>query len=199
VNISSLQIIDINNEANPIKINSYGVGWNIETIYPFKQKLFIGSSTGMFVFNINNPASPVREGSFAHARACDPVVADDKYAFVTLRAGSFCEGTNNQLDVINIQNVLSPSLAKTYSMTNPYGLAKDGDLLFVCDGKDGLKVYNASNVMNLQMIKHIKDFETFDVIAGNSKLLLVAKNGLYQYDYSNINNIHQLSTIAVAN
>lgn len=199
VNISSLQIIDISNSADPKQTGSYGVGWNIETIYPFKQKLFLGSSAGMFVFNITNPSAPVREGSFAHARACDPVVADDNYAFVTLRAGTFCQGTNNQLDVINIQNVSSPSLLKTYSMTNPFGLAKDGNLLFVCDGKSGLKIYNASDVMNLQMIKHIKDYETYDVIAGNSKLLLVAKDGLYQYDYSNINSIRLLSRIAVTN
>jgi hypothetical protein len=199
VNISTLQIIDISNAADPMKVNSYGAGWNIETIYPFKQKLFLGSSTGMFVFNITNPVAPVWEGNFAHARACDPVVADDKYAFVTLRAGSFCQGTNNELDVINVQNVMSTSLVKTYSMTNPYGLAKDGNLLFVCDGKNGLKIYDASDVMNLQMIKHIKDFETYDVIAGNSKLLLVAKKGLYQYDYSNVNNIRLLSKIAVAN
>ncbi|MES1198123.1 MAG: hypothetical protein ABUL41_02495 [Chitinophagaceae bacterium] len=197
VNNSFLKIIDISNTPDPVETGSYYAGWNIETIYPFKQKLFLGSSSGMFVFNINNPSSPVREGSFSHARACDPVVADDNYAFVTLRTGTFCSGTNNELDVINIQNVLSPSLVKMYSMTNPFGLAKDGNLLFVCDGKSGLKIYNASDVMNLQMIKHIKDYETYDVIAGNSRLLLVAKDGLYQYDYSNVNNIRQLSRIEI--
>lgn len=199
VNISSLQIIDINNAADPIQTGSYSAGWNIETIYPFKQKLFLGSSSGMFVFNINNPSAPVREGAFAHARACDPVVADDDYAFVTLRAGTFCSGTNNELDVINIQNVMNPSLLKIYSMTNPFGLAKDGDLLFVCDGKDGLKIYDASNAVSLQMIKQVKDLETYDVIAGSSRLLLVAKDGLYQYDYSNVNNIHLLSRISIEN
>jgi len=199
VDNSSLQIIDITNSADPVQTGSYYAGWNIETIYPFKQKLFLGSSSGMFVYNINNPSAPEREGGFAHARACDPVIADDNFALVTLRAGNFCSGTNNELDVINISNILSPSLVKTYSMTNPFGLAKDGNLLFICDGKSGLKVYNASDVMNLQMIKHINDYESFDVIAGNSKLLLVAKDGLYQYDYSNVNNIRLLSRIAVIN
>ncbi|MBK5272915.1 MAG: hypothetical protein JJE22_18090, partial [Bacteroidia bacterium] len=165
--------------------------------YPFKQKLFLGSSSGMFVFNIDNPSAPLFETGFSHAQACDPVVADDNYAFVTLRTGNFCSGITNELDVINIQNILSPSLIKSYSMSNPFGLAKDDNLLFICDGKSGLKVYNASDVMNLQMIKQVKDIEAYDVIAGNSKLLLVAKDGLYQYDYSNVNNIRLLSRMAV--
>jgi hypothetical protein len=197
VNISNLEVIDISNTADPVKKGTIGAGWNIETIYPFKDKLFLGSSSGMFVYNISNPSSPAREGGFAHARACDPVVADDNYAYVTLRTGTFCQGTDNELDVIDIRNMQTPSLVKFYSMTNPYGLAKDGNLLFVCDGKSGLKIFNAGDVMNLQMIKQIPGIETYDVIAGNKKLLLVAKNGLYQYDYSNAGNIRLLSKISV--
>jgi len=197
VNRANLQVLNTNNPANPVHTATRFIGWNIETIYPFKQKLFIGSSTGMFIFNINNPALPVNEGAFTHARACDPVVADDNFAYVTLRAGNFCQGTNNQLDIINVQNLPSVSLVKTYNMTNPFGLAKDGNLLFICDGKDGLKVYDSGNVLNLQLRKHIKGMETFDVIAANSILLLVAKDGLYQYSYSNPDNIHLLSKITV--
>lgn len=197
VNTSSLNIIDISNSTTPIKVGVYPAGWNIETIYPFGQKLFLGASAGMFIIDISNPVAPVSQGTFQHARACDPVVADANYAFVTLRAGNFCQGTNNQLDVINVQNVMSPTLVKTYSMTNPFGLAKDGNLLFICDGKDGLKVYNSSNVLNLQLVNHIKGFDTYDVIADNGKLILVTQKGLYQYDYSDVNNIRQLSKIAV--
>jgi hypothetical protein len=198
VNQSSINVIDVSSIAVTAIKERIPVGWNIETIYPFKNKLFIGSSNGMFIYNITNPALPVREGSFSHARACDPVVADDDYAFVTLRAGTFCQGTNNQLDVINVQNPLAPSLVKTYSLFNPHGLAKDGNLLFVCDGKEGLKIFNASNVNNLQQVSRINNLEAYDVIAWNKKLLLVAKEGLLQYDYSNASNITQISKISVS-
>ena len=148
---------------------------------------------------LSNPVAPVREGSVAHFTACDPVVADDNYAFVTLRAGTSCQGTNNQLDVINVQNVMSPWLVKTYGLTNPHGLAKDGDLLFICDGTDGLKVYNTSNVFSLQLIDRVKNIETYDVIAWNNKLLVVAKGGLYQYDYSNPSSLSLISKMTVNN
>src|SRR5678816_1354029 len=84
VNISSIKVLDISAINDPQLRNTVPVGWNIETIYPFKNKLFLGSSTGMFIFDISNPLAPVREGSVAHFRACDPVVADNTYAFVTL-------------------------------------------------------------------------------------------------------------------
>jgi hypothetical protein len=199
VNNTSLNVLNIADVHDPQLQNTVGVGWSIETIYPFKSKLFIGSSNGMFIFDISNPVAPVREGSVAHFRACDPVVADDNYAFVTLRAGTTCQGTNNQLDVINVQNVTSPVLVKTYGLTNPHGLAKDGDLLFVCDGSDGLKVYNASNVFNLQLLDRVKNIETYDVIAWNNRLLVVAKGGLYQYNYSNPSRLSLISKMSVNN
>jgi len=197
VNRSSLQTISVTSPNDPQLLGTENMGWNIETIYPFKDKLFIGSATGMFIYNINNPSAPEKQGSFTHSRACDPVVADDDYAFVTLREGNQCDGTSNQLDIVNVQNLLSPSLVKTYQMTNPHGLAKDGNYLFICDGSDGLKVYDASSVLNLKLIKHIKGLETFDVIAWNKRLILVTDKGLRQYDYSDINDIRLLSTIAV--
>jgi hypothetical protein len=92
VNNSSLNVIDVANSNDPVKTSTIPFGWNIETIYPFKQKLFVGSSSGMFIFDINNPSSPLLQGQFNHARACDPVVADDDYAYVTLRSGNECTG-----------------------------------------------------------------------------------------------------------
>jgi hypothetical protein len=199
VNMQSIKVLDISAMIDPQLQNTVPVGWNIETIYPFKNKLFLGSSNGMFIFDISNPVAPAREGSVAHFSACDPVVADNTYAFVTLRAGTLCQGTNNQLDVINVQNVMSPQLVKTYGLTNPHGLAKDGDLLFICDGSDGLKVYNTSNVLSLQLLDRVKNIETYDVIAWNNKLLVVAKGGLYQYNYSNPSSLSLISKLAVNN
>ena len=197
VNQSSLQTISVTTANDPQLVKSENMGWSIETIFPFKDKLFIGSATGMFIYSISNPSVPERQGSFSHARACDPVIADDDYAFVTLRDGNICSGNANQLDIVNVQNVFSPSLVKTYQLTNPFGLAKDGNYLFICDGRDGLKVYDASSVTNLKLIKHLPGMETYDVIAWNKRMLLVTDKGLLQYDYSDIGNIRLLSTISI--
>ena len=55
VNNSSIKVLDISAVNDPQLQNTVGVGWNIETIYPFKNKLFIGSSNGMFIFDIIQP------------------------------------------------------------------------------------------------------------------------------------------------
>jgi len=41
--------------------------------------------------------------------------------------------------------------------------------------------------------------DTYDVIAWNKNAIVVAKDGLYQYDYSDANNIHLVSKISIAN
>jgi hypothetical protein len=192
-----LRTFNVSNTLNPQQVATSNLGWNIETIYPFKNKLFIGSSTGMFVYDITNPATPVREGQFTHARACDPVIADDNNAYVTLHDGTVCSGTSNQLDVLNITNLSSPSLIKTYPMTHPHGLTKANNLLFICDGRDGLKMYDASSPGNIVLLKHIPGIETYDAIAWNNNLIVVAKDGLYQYDYSNPANLVQRSKLTV--
>jgi hypothetical protein len=195
----TLNSLSISNPADPVLSGNINAGWDIETIYPFKNKLFLGSMGGMFIYDISDPANPVQQSNFIHARACDPVIADDNYAYITLSSGTNCGPTKDELQIVNVQNLSSPALIRSYDMTNPHGLSKDDNLLFICDGKDGLKVFNASDVQNLQHIKTFGGLETYDVIAFNNRAIVVAKDGLYQYDYSNTSNIHLLSKIATKN
>jgi hypothetical protein len=198
VSMSHLDVFNISNPADPQRGNPVPIGWNIETIYPFKDKLFIGSRTGMFVYSLANIDAPAYVSQFQHADICDPVIADDNYAYVTLHAGTTCMGTLNQLDIVKLNNLSNPVLQKTYQMTSPHGLSKDGDLLFICDGQAGLKLYNASDVMNLQLLKVVTTKMAYDVITFNKIALLIGDDGLYQYDYSNPSMIRLLSKINIS-
>ncbi|TMI94706.1 MAG: hypothetical protein E6H08_08225 [Bacteroidetes bacterium] len=199
VSNSALNVVSIANGADPVFSNKVQMNWGIETLYPFNNRLFIGSTTGMFIFDIANPTNPVQLGTFSHARKCDPVIADNTNAFVTLRSGTTCQGFGEQLDVLDISNLSNPTLIKSYPMTNPHGLAKDGNTLIICDGRDGLKFYNASDVRNLSLQKQMTGLETYDVIAFNGWALVVAKDGLYQYDYSSLSNIKLISKMNIKN
>ena len=193
-----LSAFDISTPLNPELIKKQTIdNQNIETIYPFKNKLFIGSTAGMYIYDVSSPANPVKQGQFTHARSCDPVVADGNTAWVTLRDGTTCGGNVNQLEVVNVTDVTKPTLVKTYNFTNPFGLSKEGNVLFICDGRDGLKVYDAANADDLKLIKQITGLVTYDIITWNYKALVVAKDGLYQFDYSDLNNIRLLSKIGI--
>lgn len=195
---SDLDVFNITDPVDPQHSSRKNVGWNIETIYPFMGNLFIGSQSGMYIYSISNPDNPVQTGQFNHVRSCDPVIADDKYAYVTLRSGTFCQGFTNELDILQLNGLNDPTLLKVYNLTNPHGLSKDGSVLFVCDGQDGLKIYNAADVMNLTMIKQLENLDAYDVITVQGNALVVAKDGLYQFDYSNLANIRLLSKMDIS-
>ncbi len=197
---NDLNVFNISQSENPVFTNTVNVGWGIETIYPFKNNLFIGSQSGMFIFNTTNPAQPERLSQFTHITRCDPVIADDNFAYVTLRTGTDCNGSSiNVLDILNIQNLQSPWLVKSYPLTNPHGLSKSGNTLFICDGSAGLKVYDAADVNKLRLLQTVEGIDAYDVIAQNNNAIVVAKNGLYQYNYSNRNNLILQSKISYIN
>lgn len=197
VSNSTLEVLNISQPMNPVWKTKTSLGWGIETIYPFKDKLFIGAQSGMHIYSVEDPANPVKASTFDHARVCDPVIADDTYAYVTLRNGTQCMGYVNQLDVVNVENIFSPKLVKSYPLTNPHGLSKAGNHLFVCDGRDGLRILDASNPSNVTIKSTIPMPRTFDVICFNNVAIVSAEDGLYQYDYSDINNIKLLSRIGI--
>lgn len=66
-----LQLYSVGDIAKPSFFNSVNIGFGIETIFPYGDKLFIGSQTGMFIFDNSSPSSPFQIGSFAHVRSCE--------------------------------------------------------------------------------------------------------------------------------
>lgn len=197
VDQSSLRMFSLT--ADLPSLGTTYIGRNIETIFPYNNHLFIGSTNGMFIYNISNPVSPAYVSTYIHGTACDPVVVDDHYAYITLRSGTPCNTTFNQLEVVDIQNMTNPVLSHTVQMTNPHGLGKDGNTLFICDGTDGLKVFDVTNPTTISTtpVVHVQGIQATDVIPYNNILLMIGDDGLYQYDYTNVQNISLLSRIAV--
>jgi len=196
-----LNIIDINDIQNMSILKKINVSWNIETIFPYNNTLFIGSQNGMIIYDITDSANPSFISDYWHITSCDPVVVDDTLAYVTLRSGNLCGETNDQLDVINISDLSNPSLVRSYAMENPYGLGIDNKTLFVCDGNAGLKIFDADDVMKISenQIAEFPSIQAFDVIPVNNLLMLIGKDGLYQYDYSDLKNIRLVSSVTISN
>lgn len=184
VDSHNINIFDISNLNEPKALEDVFAGFDIETIFNRGDHLFLGSMRGMYIYNISTPSSPKFVSEFEHGTACDPVVVDENYAYITLRAGNLCGAFESSLEIVDISDIRNPERVKTYSMDNPYGLGIKDDTLFICDGSSGLKVYNKVDVENLELIKTFSDITTFDVIPLNSHLLLIGENTLYQYNYS---------------
>jgi hypothetical protein len=182
VDNKNLNVFDISTPNNPTMKNKVNIGWGIETIFPFKNNLFIGSKAGMFIYNVTYPDNPVYKSQFKHARTCDPVFVVGDIAYVTLRSGNKCSGYTNQLDVIDIKNLHSPKLIKSYKMSNPHGLSVIGNKMILCEGEYGLKVLDIKDKKDITTKTSISNNHFYDVIGLNEQdIIVVGKEGLYQY------------------
>ncbi|MCB0640370.1 MAG: hypothetical protein KDC44_01965 [Phaeodactylibacter sp.] len=198
----NLKVFNLDNPLQPAETSTINLGWGIETIIPHGNELFIGSNSGMFIFDNTDPANPVELSRLAHATACDPVFVKDNFAYVTLREGSFCQGFDNQLDLIDISDLRNPVLVKSFSMDNPHGLSIDENDLFLCEGRHGLKVFDITNPekLNNNRLDWVKDLHAYDVIVlpGDKKVaMVIGEDGFYQYNFDNPENLKLLSKIEV--
>jgi hypothetical protein len=194
----NINVFNISNLEKPEVLESVFAGFDIETIFNRGDHLFLGSRSGMYIYNISRPETPTFVSEFQHGTACDPVVVDDQYAYVTLRGGNDCGATESGLFVIDITDLKKPFEVKSYPMDGPYGLGIKDNLIFICDGNSGLKVYNKENVLDLKLVNHFEEIQTYDVIPLSNQLLMVGDQVLYQYEYLE-NQIRLLSEFSLAN
>lgn len=185
VDMQQLNIFNISDPANTSKVATQPIGFDIETIFPYGDKLFIGSSSAMYIYSLANPAAPQRLSAVSHFRACDPVVANDTIAYVTLRSGTRCFGTVNALLVYKINNIANPIQVAQVNMDGPYGLGYSGNGLYVCDGQN-LRVFDIANGASPMAKPSINTTEKFyDVIPYGNLLICYIDNGVSLYDITN--------------
>lgn len=200
VDHSTLYMFDVNDDENPHSIGKQNVGWDVETMFIYDGHMFFGTQSGMRIFNLDVATVPEYVGEFWHVTSCDPVVVSDGYAYVTLRGGNQCGSNVNRLDVLQLSaDYKNTTLLQSYPLNGPYGLGIDGDILFVCDGDAGLKVYDVTDKHHIDdhMIARFSNINTYDVIPVNDYLFMIGEDGFYQYDYSDLNDIRQVSFIPV--
>ncbi len=196
---SILAVVDINSPTQPQRKTDQTLLTWPETLFPSGQNLFVGSRAGMSIYDLTSPSQPLLLSQYEHIYSCDPVVVQGHFAYVTLYNGDICHMNTNELQLIDITDLKNPSLYTTYPMTNPHGLAMDQNLLFICDGSDGLKIFDASNpdsISSRQLARYPVS-NALDVIPFNNIALVIGSDGLYQYDYSKLNNIKLLSKIEI--
>lgn len=196
----NLYTLKLNSASEASLLNTTQVEWNVETIFITDDHMFLGTQNGMLVFSLEVAERPSQVGSYSHITSCDPVVIKGKLAFVTLHGGTTCHGTVNQLDVIQMSDGYSKfTTLKSYPMYSPHGLGIDDDLLFICDGDAGLKIYNAADPMAITQnpVASFPSINAYDVIPMNNYLFMIGEKGFLLYDYSNIQNIKQIGFIPV--
>ena len=193
----TLSTYDISDSSKILLKSRTNVGGTMETLFPTDSLLFMGSTSGMYIYNLKNPSAPKFISLYTHFTSCDPVVVQGQYAFVTLRSNAdswSCSRNVNELQVIDIRNINHPIEKVNYPMINPKGLAIDGNRIFVCDGMN-LVVMDAGDPLMMTELKRITlDGMPYDLIAKNGLLTVSYSAGIKQYAYDG-DTIQKLSVI----
>ena len=185
IDASNIVVFDIREPRTPKLLGKTAIGFGIETLFPYEHYLFIGSQTGMFIYDARDVRLPVKVSEFRHARACDPVVVEGDRAYVTLRNGTRCGDSENELHIVDISKITDPLLLSSYTMDGPQGLSVGGGTAIVCDLND-VSILDVKNEQAVREIASIPVPNAYDVIWSGNLLIIVAPNGLFLFDVKDI-------------
>ncbi len=194
---SEVQLVSLENPSSPSIWNDFYVDEDIETLFPYEEYLFIGSETGVDIYENTSPGQISYISSLQHVQSCDPVVVEGNFAYVTLRSTSNCTvGEVDEFMIFDISDINNPELVTEYGMQGPEGLGVDDGIAFICDGAAGLKVFDVTDPEQIDVLSHLDHLECYDLIPHDNILIIIGYDALYQYSYSSFP-MKELSSIPI--
>lgn len=200
VNDDNLSVYQLNGEGRMTFLAARRMNWGrmAETLFPYGDYLFVGTTTGMLIYSLDDPVNLTQVSEYRHIWACDPVVVQGNYAFVTLRNGQQCQRAVNRLEVVDISQITAPRQVATLDLANPHGLAVNGRNLVICEGGHGLKSLAIDNP-TLPKVQHSLDAgHCYDVLAGSQSWIVTGADGIRQYRLDDLDRLHEISRMPVS-
>lgn len=198
IDVSDLVVFSIRDPKKPKLEARVNIGFGIETLFAYEYYLFVGSQTGMFIYDARDIRVPIKVSEFRHARACDPVVVEGNRAYVTLRSGARCGPADNALHIIDISNVAEPKKIGEYQMEGPAGLSVVNGIAYICDGSR-IRILDVKDENAIKEISTISIDDPYDVILRDDLLFITSPNGIFIYNIADPRNptkVFFLSSIA---
>lgn len=202
IDLNYLKIFDLSDNDDPVLTSSIKVGYGLETIFIYGNYIYLGANDGVYVISVANPFQPVQMQKIQHHISCDPVVVQGNYAYSTQRVNAVGCGTIWNMSALAVYDVTDPlqsSLVKSIIMDHPYGLAVEGNWLYVCDpGQGGIVVYNISNPANPVEMTVAAVTEPRDIILMYPYMIVSTTTSFQIYNYSDPMNIYSLGTLIIS-
>ena len=175
-------------------------GNGTETVYHDDGHLFIGQANGMVIMDISTPVSPRQVKRYNHEESCDPVLPNGDIAYITLRSEGDCPGDIDVLDVVQM-GLDNPgarvNAIQQIQMDSPYGMTIANGLLYVGEGRNGLKVFDIEDPRSPQLLMTNRDVQAYDVMLHPTLdiLLIAGPDGLQQYETNSSLDLTFLSSV----
>lgn len=182
LDLHSLHTYDIGNGF--VHKSTVDVPPGMETIFVNGDFLYLGATDAMYIYSITNRTLPEFAFRYQHIVACDPVVVQGNRAYVTMRAGTRCNMGDNALEILDITDPYHPTLIANHAMLNPHGLAVAGDLLFICEGEYGIRMFDISDEASIDELYSTDDHHAYDVIVRDDIAIVTGDDGIFQYRFT---------------
>ncbi|NUO47668.1 MAG: hypothetical protein HOV80_02300 [Polyangiaceae bacterium] len=143
--------------------------------------LLISTREQTLIFDVADPTRPKQLGVISFG-SCDAVAIEKDIAYVATAAAAQCPGPR-VLAVFDMKNPTRPELLADLYLTDPRGLAIDGQKLFVSDAREGVVVFDVSDPRAPKLVDKVPAAAAGELIARAGILFISADDGIHQYRY----------------
>ncbi|MFK7952494.1 MAG: hypothetical protein AB8B73_06580 [Ekhidna sp.] len=173
--------------GNTSAIKSEQIGAVVETLFRYDEYLLVGTQTGVLIYDISIRSNPKYVSSYSHQTGCDPVIARNDIAYITVRDGFSCNSRleSNILIVLDISNIKLPQEINQIEMNDPRGLTIVQNKLLVGEGVHGLAQFDITDPQSPILDLRYPDIYANDMITLDSIVIIQNENELLQYQMIN--------------
>ncbi|MBN1316658.1 MAG: hypothetical protein JXA42_14365 [Anaerolineales bacterium] len=141
-----LRIIDISAPDLPREVASMELPEGVQQLELEGKKLALSSGDRIFIIDVSRPDNPISMGSYTPLRNGRRIKTDGYYAYVADPDGG--------LKIYDISGD-QPLLLYAESGSSVYDVLTQGNLIYLADGENGIRILNSSNPTNPTHIAQI--------------------------------------------
>ncbi len=184
----TLNIIDLQNPAQPEFLSSQLFLLEAMKLSNFKNSLAATNPFGTTIFDVSNGIMVAGSNPLSQVTPCDYFAYKDDLVFYSKNTDNQCYTERTELVVTGLTTNNPAFITGIYPMEDPHGLAVQDGYLYLCDGVNGLKIYDISNeeLLSDKLVANAKDMNALEVmpLESPSDLLIVkGADGIYQYQF----------------
>lgn len=174
---------------------------SVSSVRAYENYLFLDGRRGLLVVDNQQPEKPRLIKDFRSYNPCNPAYVTGNYGYIGVRSGVYC-GSYSSENGVFIHDLSSSEavLTQILAAESPYDIEVVNGQVLIADGTNGLLIYRAGasapEGILLQPDQRVQ-LEAYRLIPipSTNRVVVIAGEGVYQYDLSNPETPEELSVI----
>lgn len=194
INGQNLDVFALSPSGNPVLKKTTPIDFiSLDTIYALGNRILLGNSAKIFMFDITTPDNPELTGEADFLRSCKKLGIVGNAGYVTTRVATDCYGFNG-LQVYDFSAGVNPLSGQVFEITGKYyrNIAQYDRHVYIAG--QGLDIYDVSNPLSPELKHTIQTHQFSDLHIYNDHLLGIVNGGILVYDLQNPEDPQLVST-----